>query len=177
MSIGSSQVRAQTGPFRRCVVVALCSPPASQWVHGCSGTSWVTRGIRGHPCTSTGEAVQAAEPCAASAAFLSSVCRWERSRLDPWGILLPGLRTGQSTAPRRLVLQLIYLCVQITAEESEDEPPSREERVDTWLSAQDGAEGNSKRTATEEAEGDRQRDGEEAEQPDQTVTEPQRECS
>ncbi|XP_062468943.1 ribosome quality control complex subunit TCF25 [Pezoporus occidentalis] len=56
----------------------------------------------------------------------------------------------------------------ITAEESEDEPPSSEEQVDTWLGTQDAAEGNSNRALTEEAEGDRQRNGEEAVQLDQT---------
>ncbi|XP_072729201.1 ribosome quality control complex subunit TCF25 isoform X3 [Ciconia boyciana] len=61
----------------------------------------------------------------------------------------------------------------ITAEESEDEPPSREERADARLSERDAAGGNNEGAVTEETEGDGQRDGEEAEQPDQTVTNPQ----
>ncbi|NXL48891.1 TCF25 factor, partial [Podilymbus podiceps] len=56
----------------------------------------------------------------------------------------------------------------ITAEESEDEPPSREEQADTQLSERDAAEANNEGAVSEEAEGDGQRDGEEAEQPDQT---------
>ncbi|KAM6123779.1 ribosome quality control complex subunit TCF25 [Phoenicopterus ruber ruber] len=56
----------------------------------------------------------------------------------------------------------------ITAEESEDEPLSREERADAQLGERDAAEGNSEGAVTEEAEGDGQREGEEAEQPDQT---------
>ncbi|KAM7101909.1 ribosome quality control complex subunit TCF25 isoform 3-T3 [Ciconia maguari] len=56
----------------------------------------------------------------------------------------------------------------ITAEESEDEPPSREERADARLSERDAAGGNNEGAVTEETEGDGQRDGEEAEQPDQT---------
>ncbi|XP_037265202.1 transcription factor 25 isoform X2 [Falco rusticolus] len=56
----------------------------------------------------------------------------------------------------------------ITAEELEDEPPSREERVDARLGEQDAGEGNNKGAVTEETEGDGQGDGEEAEQPDQT---------
>ncbi|KFV96847.1 Transcription factor 25, partial [Fulmarus glacialis] len=62
---------------------------------------------------------------------------------------------------------------QITAEESEDEPPSREERADARLSERDAAGGNNEGPVTAETEGDGQRDGEEAEQPDQTVTKPQ----
>ncbi|XP_075367243.1 ribosome quality control complex subunit TCF25 isoform X4 [Mycteria americana] len=56
----------------------------------------------------------------------------------------------------------------ITAEESEDEPPSREERADARLSERDAAGGNNEGAVTEETEGDGQRDGEEAERPDQT---------
>ncbi|NXE16897.1 TCF25 factor, partial [Lophotis ruficrista] len=58
--------------------------------------------------------------------------------------------------------------VQITAEESEDEPPSGEERGDARLRERDAAEGNNEGAVTEETEGDGQRDGEEAERPDQT---------
>ncbi|KAM6380601.1 ribosome quality control complex subunit TCF25 isoform 2-T4 [Pluvialis apricaria] len=56
----------------------------------------------------------------------------------------------------------------ITAEESEDELPSREERGDARLREQDAAEGNNKGAIAEETEGDGQRDGKEADQPDQT---------
>ncbi|XP_063190946.1 ribosome quality control complex subunit TCF25 isoform X2 [Chroicocephalus ridibundus] len=56
----------------------------------------------------------------------------------------------------------------ITAEESEDELPSREEQGDARLSERDAAEGNNKGAVTEESKGDGQRRGEEAEQPDQT---------
>ncbi|XP_065496908.1 ribosome quality control complex subunit TCF25 [Caloenas nicobarica] len=55
----------------------------------------------------------------------------------------------------------------IPAEESEDEPPSSEERADAWLSERDAAEGNNEVAVAEDAEGDRHRDGEEAEQLDQ----------
>ncbi|XP_009991190.1 PREDICTED: transcription factor 25, partial [Tauraco erythrolophus] len=60
----------------------------------------------------------------------------------------------------------------ITAEESEDEPLSREERADGRLSERDAAEGNNEGAVTEETEGDRQREEEEeaAEQLDQTPT-------
>ncbi|XP_010577859.1 PREDICTED: transcription factor 25 isoform X2 [Haliaeetus leucocephalus] len=56
----------------------------------------------------------------------------------------------------------------ITAEESEDEPLSREERADARLSERDAAGGNNEGAVTEEAEGNGQGDGKEAEQPDQT---------
>ncbi|XP_074895875.1 ribosome quality control complex subunit TCF25 isoform X2 [Buteo buteo] len=56
----------------------------------------------------------------------------------------------------------------ITAEESEDEPLSREERADARLSERDAAGGNNEGAVTEETEGNGQGDGEEAEQPDQT---------
>ncbi|XP_009867192.1 PREDICTED: transcription factor 25, partial [Apaloderma vittatum] len=56
----------------------------------------------------------------------------------------------------------------ITAEESEDEPSSREERADARLGEWDTAGGNGEGTVTKETEGDGQKDGEEAEQPDQT---------
>ncbi|XP_054055491.1 transcription factor 25 isoform X2 [Rissa tridactyla] len=56
----------------------------------------------------------------------------------------------------------------ITAEESEDELPSREEQGDARLSERDAAEGSNKGAVTEESKGDGQRRGEEAEQPDQT---------
>lgn len=103
----------------------------------------------------------------------SSICRWEWRRSDAWEILSPGCRRGQSTALRQLFLQLVHLFVQITAEESEDELPSREEQGDARLREQDAAERNNKGAVTEEAEGNGQRDGEEAEQPDQTVTKSQ----
>lgn len=72
----------------------------------------------------------------------------------------------------------LSLCLQIPAEESEDEPAAGEERPDTRLSEQDTAGGNqegskdrSKEGAvTEETDGDGQREGQE--QPDQTVTAP-----
>ena len=154
--------------------MALCSPPASRWVRGCSGTRWATR-LKGggRPRPSAGEASRAAEPCIASATFFSAVCGWEGNRSDPWGILSPGRRRGQSAALRRLFLQLVRLFAQITAEESEDEPPSREEQADARLSERDAAGGNNEGAVTKETEGDGQRDGEEAEQPDQTVTKPQ----
>ncbi|NXI99333.1 TCF25 factor, partial [Psophia crepitans] len=56
---------------------------------------------------------------------------------------------------------------QITAEESEDDPPSREEQVDARLCKRVPAGGKNNGAATEETAGDGQRDGEEAEQPDQ----------
>ncbi|XP_075289454.1 ribosome quality control complex subunit TCF25 isoform X2 [Opisthocomus hoazin] len=56
----------------------------------------------------------------------------------------------------------------IPAEESEDEPPSREEQADAWLGERDAAERSNEGAVTEEAEGDGQRDGEEAEQLEQT---------
>ncbi|XP_075621524.1 ribosome quality control complex subunit TCF25 [Balearica regulorum gibbericeps] len=56
----------------------------------------------------------------------------------------------------------------ITAEESEDDPPSREERADARLSKQAAAGGKNEGAVTEETEGNGQRDEEEAEQPDQT---------
>ncbi|KFR03114.1 Transcription factor 25, partial [Opisthocomus hoazin] len=58
---------------------------------------------------------------------------------------------------------------QIPAEESEDEPPSREEQADAWLGERDAAERSNEGAVTEEAEGDGQRDGEEAEQLEQTA--------
>ncbi|KFW69170.1 Transcription factor 25, partial [Pygoscelis adeliae] len=57
---------------------------------------------------------------------------------------------------------------QITAEESEDEPPPREEGADARLSERDAAGGKNEGAVTEEAEGDGQGGGEEAERPDQT---------
>lgn len=62
--------------------------------------------------------------------------------------------------------------VQITAEESEDEPLAREERADARLSEWDAAGESNEGAVTEETEGKEQRDGEEAEQPDQMVTKP-----
>ncbi|XP_058701768.1 ribosome quality control complex subunit TCF25 isoform X2 [Poecile atricapillus] len=61
----------------------------------------------------------------------------------------------------------------IPAEESEDEPVAGEERPDTRLSEQDTAGGSKDRSkegaVTEETDGDGQREGQEAEQPDQTL--------
>ncbi|XP_062355925.1 ribosome quality control complex subunit TCF25 isoform X3 [Cinclus cinclus] len=65
----------------------------------------------------------------------------------------------------------------IPAEESEDELVAGEERPDTRLSEQDTAGGNQEgskdrskeRAVTEETDGDGQREGQEAEQPDQTL--------
>lgn len=72
------------------------------------------------------------------------------------------------------------LCPQIPAEESEEEAPAGEERVDTRLSEQDtagerqqGSRDRSREGAlTEDTDGDGHREGHEAEQPDQTVTAP-----
>ncbi|XP_029820444.1 transcription factor 25 [Manacus vitellinus] len=72
----------------------------------------------------------------------------------------------------------LSLCLQIPAEESEDEPVTGEEQVDTRLSEQDTAggnkEGNKERNKERNKEGavtedtdDGQREEEEAEQPDQ----------
>lgn len=129
--------------------------------------------MRGHPRLSAGEASQAVEPSVAAAMLFSSICRWECNRSDPWGIPSPKRRRGQSSAPCQLFWQLVRLFAQITAEESEDELPSREEQGDARLGERDAAEGNNKRAVTEESKGDGQRRGEEAEQPDQTVTKPQ----
>ncbi|KFV74451.1 Transcription factor 25, partial [Struthio camelus australis] len=57
---------------------------------------------------------------------------------------------------------------QITNEELEDDPSFKEERVDARLKEQDVAEGNGGVPVTKEAEGDGQRDGEDADQQDQT---------
>ncbi|XP_035754840.1 LOW QUALITY PROTEIN: transcription factor 25 [Egretta garzetta] len=91
--------------------------------------------------------------------------RWNRSR--SWGTSVPWVRERQSAAPCRLFLQLVCLFVQITAEESEDEPLAREERADARLSERDAAGESNEGAVTEETEGKEQRDGEEAEQPDQ----------
>lgn len=96
-----------------------------------------------------------------------SVCRWSVGS-DPWGI--PSLGCPCS----------LSLCLQIPAEESEDELLAGEERPDTRLSEGDTAGGNqegnkdgSKEGAvTEETDGDGHREGQEAEQPDRTVTAP-----
>lgn len=96
-----------------------------------------------------------------------SVCRWSVGS-DPWGI--PSLGCPCS----------LSLCLQIPAEESEDEPVAGEERADTRLSeqetaggSQEGSKDRSKEGAvTEDTDGDGQREGQEAEQQDRTVTAP-----
>ncbi|XP_053934927.1 transcription factor 25 [Cuculus canorus] len=76
-------------------------------------------------------------------------------------------RCREGAPPRRGVSNRFEL---IPAEESEDDLPSTEERADARLSGRDAAEGNTEGAVTEETEGDAQRDGDEAEQPDQTPT-------
>lgn len=127
--------------------------------------------MRGRLHPSAGKASWVAEPCAASVTFFSSV-RGSGTDQDPGGLLSPGCGRGQSAAPCQLLLQLVRLFVQITAEESEDEPLAREERADARLSERDAAGESNEGAVTEETEGNEQRDGEEAEQPDQTVTKP-----
>lgn len=72
----------------------------------------------------------------------------------------------------------LSLCLQIPAEESEDEAADGEERPDTRLSEQDPAggspEGSRDRSkegtgTPSETDGDGHREGQEAEQPDRTV--------
>ncbi|XP_023790216.1 transcription factor 25 [Cyanistes caeruleus] len=89
-----------------------------------------------------------------------SICRWGVGS-DPWGIQSLGCPCSLS------------LCLQIPAEESEDELVAGEERADTRLSEQDTAGGSKDRSkegaVTEETDGDGQREGQEAEQPDQML--------
>lgn len=77
----------------------------------------------------------------------------------------------------RLLLQLLLLSAQITSEELEDDLPSKEERADTRLKEHGVAERNDEESVPEEREGDGQRNGEEAERPDQTVRQLQVPCS
>lgn len=88
-----------------------------------------------------------------------------------------GCGRGQSTAPCRLLLQLILLFAQITSEEPEDELPSKEEWADTRLKEHNASERNDEESVPEETEGDGQRNGKEADRPDQTVTQLQVPCS
>lgn len=90
-------------------------------------------------------------------------------------ISVPCVQERAECRPSHLFLQFVCLFAQIPAEESEDEPPSSEERADAWLHERDVTEGNSEVAVAEETEGDGHRDGEETEQPDQMVTELQRE--
>ncbi|NXP44744.1 TCF25 factor, partial [Heliornis fulica] len=88
----------------------------------------------------------------------------QRGQEEPDGDLDP--EPPVPVAARRGRSGVSNLFELITAEESEDEPPSREEEADSRLGKQDAAGGKNKGAVTEEAEGD----GEEAEQP---VTQPQ----
>ncbi|XP_064375916.1 ribosome quality control complex subunit TCF25 [Dromaius novaehollandiae] len=76
----------------------------------------------------------------------------------------PGAAGGRRGPARAGVSNRFEL---ITNEESEDDPSFKEERVDARLREKDVAEGNSGVPVTEEAEGDGQRDGEDADQQDQ----------
>lgn len=74
----------------------------------------------------------------------------------------------------------LSLCLQIPAEESEDEPVAGEEQLDTRLRQQDTAGGSQEGTqdssqegaVAQETDGDGQREGQEPEQQDRTVTAP-----
>ncbi|XP_040427200.1 transcription factor 25 isoform X2 [Cygnus olor] len=71
-----------------------------------------------------------------------------------------GVARGRSGVSNRFEL--------ITSEEPEDDLPSKEERADTRLKEHDVSERNDEESVPEEAEGDGQRNGEEADRPDQT---------
>ncbi|KAM9228024.1 ribosome quality control complex subunit TCF25 [Leptosomus discolor] len=75
---------------------------------------------------------------------------------------------GRRGPARTGVSNRFELVEQIPAEESEDEPPPREERADARLSERDAAGGTHEGAGAEEADGSGQRAGGEAEQPDRT---------
>lgn len=77
------------------------------------------------------------------------------------------VQTHHSGLPR--FLSLVPLSAQITNEELEDELGSKEDRADSRLKEQDGT-GNNEEAETGEPGSDGQRDGEDTQQQDQTVT-------